>query len=200
MIILLVDSYGNDASIPCNFNYFYDLICSHILNSSHLIEVINPKLWRRRYDELSDIIFDWDFDSLNDQSNEKAKLFDNIDLIFISGTLDISPWDDRFIQTITLLRMADITSKPVITWGDGTLASIYTCMTTGMHVQLLNPPIGNELKELAQFPTFTKSKTNLSGTWLDNETGDLYKYNPKMKLWIPVCNVGFHRYILNSLF
>eukprot|EP01041_Mallomonas_annulata_P004994 gene4994-9987_t len=180
------------------FNYFCSVVSQEFITCSDLGDIINTDMVYRRYDDLEDYIFNWEFDLVSDRAKLKCQNFDLIDIIFLSGGFKVLPWDVGCHQLITLLHMADFASKPVLTCGGGTYISIFATAISGTRFEIINTPIGHSLNKLPLFGFYsTDNTTVLSGTWLDNETGDLYAYNPDEKTWSPVANVGCHRVINN---
>jgi len=108
------------------------------------------------------------------------------------------PWNSSSHQLNKFLFLADICSKNVLTCGGSTLTSLYTLAVGAEPVEILNKPLGNSLKELPSFPLYKDGKSILAGSWLDNESGDLYSYESTGRLWVPVCNIGCHRILSNG--
>jgi hypothetical protein len=186
MRILFIDFHKSDG-----FDFFSNAVISELQNHT-FFQASNVTY--RRYDNISDLVLNWEFYELNDDSRAIAHAFDKIDIIFISGDYKILPWYTESHDLTTILYMADICSKPVLTCGSGTLASIFSTAVSGKRFEVLNSPIGHSLNYLKLYPQYSSGEVFLSGTWLDNETGDLYKYKTEDKYWYPVTNTGCHRY------
>ena len=188
MKILIIDFYKTDG-----FDFFSKAVVSELQKHAFFQTQLPTNIMHRRYDNISDLVLNWEFDELNDDARARTLAFDKIDIIFISGDYKILPWQTECHDLITLLYMADICLKPVFTCGSGTLASIFSTAVSGKRFEILNSPIGHSLKYLKKYPHYSSGEVFLSGSWLDNETGDLYKYKPDDKCWYPVCNIGCHR-------
>lgn len=164
--------------------------------------VINPEFIYRRFDDLDDFLFDWEAKYFDSITREKTRAFDSLDIIIVNSDVVKSnslPWSSSSQQLKKLLFLSDICSKYVLTCGGATLTSLLAIAVGADHVEILNKPMGNSLKDLPSFSVYKHEKNVLTGCWLDNETGDLYSYNSSGKSWMPVCNVGCHRILSNDI-
>jgi hypothetical protein len=148
----------------------------------------------RAMDELHELVCDWENDILNEDAKYITALFDKIDIIFIGGDTSNYPWSPKATQLVTLVHMANHTKKPLFGCGFGAFVSLYASSTQGTKFYILNGEDGDSISKLGTFDKYTSAKKcKYPGGYLDNETGDIYTYNPDSKIWIPQCNIGMYK-------
>ena len=185
MQALVVDAYETRAG----FNSFHRTFTSALLDSSEY----EHDIIIRRLDDLGDYVCDWEHDILNENAKGVIQKFDKVDLVCIGGDMHICPWDPQFTQIITLLHMCNFIKKPILACGSGALGAIYATSTQGARFYILNGPNGETIERLPTFPRYSKGTGAYPSGWLDNETGDLYTYEPFTMMWKPTCNIGVYR-------
>eukprot|EP00602_Paraphysomonas_sp_CaronLab_P004901 CAMPEP_0185026638 /NCGR_PEP_ID=MMETSP1103-20130426/10977_1 /TAXON_ID=36769 /ORGANISM="Paraphysomonas bandaiensis, Strain Caron Lab Isolate" /LENGTH=696 /DNA_ID=CAMNT_0027560287 /DNA_START=242 /DNA_END=2332 /DNA_ORIENTATION=- len=152
----------------------------------------------RRLDNLGDIVLDWEHSVLSPDAQAISIAYDKIDVICVCGDMKILPWDPQCFQLITLIHMSHLLGTPVLTCGSGAYAAVYTVATQGARFQVLNHPTGDSLENLKKFPRYFKGTSAYPCGWLDNETGDMYSYDPSSRHWKAVCNIGIYRLASNG--
>lgn len=189
MKILVINAYESDnPNGEKGYKYFLSIIKS-IFNSS--LESENFFI-ERKYDELSDIIVDWEHEPLRNDAEGNCKRFDRIDFVVIGGDMHLRPWEPQASQVVSLVHMTKYTKKPFLGAGFGAFAGMYSVATKGARFNILNGPNGSSIEELSTFPHYSVSSGAFPSGWLDNETGDIYCYEPSENIWKPVCNIGAH--------
>ena len=195
MKILIVDFFERSVKGFDSFKCFENIIVDAVKSCN--VELVNriaePDFTTRRYDNLSDLVLNWEIDVLNEQAKNKARAFDTFDIICLSGDMKTLPWERSSLQLQILLHMANVANKPVLSCGSGAFASMFSISTSGSRCEVINGPIGDSLPSLRNFPKYSKGNSILYSSWLNNEAGDLYNYNVEDRSWIPVCNIGFYR-------
>lgn len=185
--ILIVDCFTIEPRGKSFDNFFQSV--SQALEKGN---VYNPTLIKREWNDLTDYVVDWEHDRLHERCKACSKLFDTLDIIFIGGDVGFLPWDLSNCQVISLINMANKTNKPFFCGGSSALCAIFANSTQGRRYYVINGPEGGQVKELPNFPRYSLGLGVLGSGYLDNETGDLYSYDSKSKLWVPSCNVGLH--------
>ncbi len=148
----------------------------------------------RAMDELHELVCDWENDILNEDAKYITTLFDKIDIIFVGGDTSNYPWSPKATQLVTLIHMANHTKKPLFGCGFGAFVSLYASSTQGTKFYILNGDDGDSIRKINEFDKYTSAKKcKYPGGYLDNETGDIYTYNPDSKMWLPQCNIGMYK-------
>ena len=167
------------------YDSFKKLLISLLGNSSILIE--------KFAEDLSEYVFDWEYDVLNEQSKTIAKRFDKVDIVFLIGDCKTLPWDTKVNDLTLFLHMCYFVKKPVVALGSGAFHCLYTLCTKGARFNILNGPYGNTLDRLPAYISYSIGSENHPSGWLDNETGDIYCYDIRRQSWAPRCCVGINR-------
>lgn len=186
LIVLMVDCFDQTTSPGGKASKAFGDLVKNLVGK-------NARITRRKMDDLIDYTLDFEHTILVESSKTIVKKFDKIDLVLIAGDLKEMPWSPRAYQLITLLRMCHFTKKAVFACGGGAFHSMFCLATQGRHFHILNAPNGDLLERLATFPRYAQGTQKHAVGWLDNETGDIYEYQPPTKTWRPICNVGFYR-------
>ena len=189
MKILIVNAF--DDEIPKSvghYRIFKELIEDALKKSRN----VKCQFVERRLNHLGDCVVDWEFDSLHDFSRANSMEFDLYDIIFIGGDMRICPWDPIASQVVTLIQMCKFTKKPLFCCGFGAFSAVYTLATKGARFHILNGPNGSEIEKLPSFERYSNGSGAYPSGWLDNETGDIYTYQPKLGVWQPTCNIGIY--------
>jgi hypothetical protein len=190
MLVLVVDCFSEDHRGRSVYSNFLHALRKITKSSQNAVDI--DYFMERRFNELVDIVVDWEHDHLDKKAEERAKKFDKIDLIVVCGDLSVLPWEPAAGQVVTLIHMAKHMNKPFIGIGFGAFASIYSFSTKGTKFNILNGPLGDSIEQLASFSRYSISTGVQPSGWLDRETGDIYTYNPQSKEWVPKCNIGVH--------
>jgi len=77
-------------------------------------------------DELDDILYDEVFSYTNKHA---AKTFDNLDMIFIEGDVNVLPWDPSLSKILILLRMCIKAKKTLFASAFAMQALVYLTAT-----------------------------------------------------------------------
>lgn len=89
--------------------------------------------------------------------------------------------------------MCKITNKPLFAAGFGLQMLVYFCATSFVDLNVINGnQKGGPLLSIAQVEAKTLATLNKNDVYLDNLTGDYYKYDKKINQWVPFGNVGLH--------
>ena len=113
MRVLVVNAYPNTPKGKAGFLNFYEIIKQVSLFHLHSFSKILFKCFGKQdvffdgsfeilvktNDELDDILYDEVFSYTNKQA---AKTFDNLDMIFIEGDVNVLPWDPSLSKVIIL--------------------------------------------------------------------------------------------------
>ena len=151
---------------------------------------------------LDKLVVDWESGVLDENARNASMLFDTFDCIFIgsSSVRKVLPWDPKLRNLARLMHMVNETRKPCWTSGFCSLLEIQVAALQGRQFFPINGYRGSTLEKLAEFPVYSLPPrlvqqnrglpVGYSGGFLDNETGDVYVYEPSALEWRPVCNVG----------
>lgn len=150
------------------------------------------KFMERKFDQLGDLVVDWEHEQLHHTAEDHCLKFDHIDMIIITGDLQVLPWEPQAMQLVSLIHMAKFTNKPLLGIGFGGFAAVYSLATKGARFNILNGPEGNLIDQLATFQHYSIGTGAFPSGWLDKETGDVYTYKKADMCWQPVCNIGIH--------
>jgi hypothetical protein len=189
MLILIVFSYDPDKSSTINARNEVQKIFQTLYEEAGESNVCFSI---RDFDQLGDLVVDWEHEPLHHTAEAHCEKFDQIDMIIIVGDLSVLPWDPRATQLVSLVNMAKFSGKPLIGLGFGAFMSIYSIATKGNRFFILNGPTGETVDQLPHFPRYSIGKGAFPGAWLDRETGDLYIYQANLGAWQPICNIGMH--------
>jgi hypothetical protein len=69
---------------------------------------------------------------------------------------------------------------------------VYSASTHGYRYHFVNGPSGGSLSDLPTFPYYENGMGPFPSGYLENETGDVYAYERRVRAWRPVCNIGMH--------
>lgn len=183
MQVLVVNGYGSHKSL---FQFSFNLIKECFYNA----DIPDNNYIVRDPSQLHDVIVDWEYDQLDGKYEEMCLIFDKIDLIIILGEMEVLPWDLNSNQLIVLIKMAKQTKKPLIGLGFGAFSIIYSLSTKGRRLNFLNGPFGDNISKLSKFPSYGPNSGVLISVWYDQDTGDVYTYDPLNSHWKPICNIG----------
>lgn len=147
----------------------------------------------KKYNELSEYLVDFGHEMLDDACEKRAIHFDNIDLIILSGDMHCLPWESKYVQVVTLIKMANKAEKPMLCCGGAGFTTVYATCTAGTKYHVLNGPGGDTIDRLASFSRYGSDTGEYPSAFLDNSTGDMYTYDTYRKRWKPVCNVGMYK-------
>jgi len=151
---------------------------------------------------LDKLVVDWESGVLDENARNASMLFDSFDCIFIgsSSVCKVLPWDPKLRNLARLMHMVNETRKPSWTSGFCALLEIQVAALQGRLFSPVNGYRGSTLESLENFPVYSPPPRPVQqnrGTppsfykgFLDNETGDVYVYEPAALEWRPVCNVG----------
>ena len=193
MKILLVDAFPESKLGRDEYRTFYSILENIIQECRDTIDGGRHEIIPRSLDNLGDIVLDWEHSLLPHNAEDLAHNFDKYDLICVCGNMKILPWTPECYDLITLIHMAHLLKKPILTCGSAAYAAVYACATQGSRFQILNQPLGDSLEHLKKFPFYYKGSESHPCGWLDNETGDIYSYTPQKRSWRGVCNSGIYR-------
>lgn len=191
MRVLLIDCYEDTKSKE--FKAFARLLKGWFQDAAMRAAVGHVDIIPRRLNNLHDYAIDWEFDMLDQNGKNICKRFDCVSLIVVAGDMKITPWHMGSSQLITLLWMAELCKKPTLCCGSGAFAAVYSAAGQGTKFNILNQPHGESVEKLTHFPRYSRAVGQFPGMWMDNETGDLYKFNTQFQTWIPASNMGMHR-------
>lgn len=193
MRILLVDAYEENKKGNQEFNMFHKIFVGLLRRADAIADDGIHDVTVRRINCLSDIVLDWEREPLPPEAEDLSKEFDKYDLVCVSGDMKFLPWEPFFFQTITLIHMCHLMGKPIITCGGGAFAAVYACATQGAKFYILNGATGGPVEGLKDFPVYAAGTKAYPCGYLDNETGDIYSYDPASRYWAGVCNTGMYR-------
>jgi len=139
---------------------------------------------------LDDILYDEVFSYTNKQA---AKTFDNLDMIFIEGDVNVLPWDPSMSKILILLRMCIKAKKTLFASAFAMQALVYlTATNLEANINVINGRgRGSKLEAIHDLGMELNSIKH-DDYFLDRVTGDLYSFNYETEEWIPKINVGIH--------
>jgi hypothetical protein len=191
MRVLLIDCYEDHKSK--DFKCFSRLLRGWLADATMCDALGHVDVVTRRLNNLYDYAIDWEYDMLDDNGKNICRRFDCLSLIVVVGDMKIAPWHMSSSQLVTLLWMAEMSKKPTLCCGSGAFSAIYTASGQGTKFNILNQPNGESLEKLSHYPRYSRPVGQFPGVWMDNETGDVYKYNTQYRTWVPTGNVGIYR-------
>jgi hypothetical protein len=189
MLILLIQAFDTDKKgglrAKTNMKNLFESIF-------HKHGELDVRFMERSYDQLGDLVVDWEHDQLHHTAEDHCLKFDHLDMIIIDGDLQVLPWEPQAMQLVSLVHMAKFTNKPVLGIGFGAFATVYSLATKGARFNILNGPGGEIIDKLSRFQRYSVGTGAFPSGWLDKETGDVYTFHKKDMAWHPVCNLGIH--------
>ena len=183
--VLIINSYDDTSSSSKSNKVFSEMVASLVGQNARIV--------RRKLDDLADYCVSFEYDILTEASKAVTRRFDKLDLVFLGGDMKEMPWSPRATQLVTFLRMCHVCRKAVFSCGGGAFHSMFNLATQGRRYSLLNAPNGDVLSRLASFARYAQGTAKHGCGWLDNETGDVYEYDPHVNSWRPATNLGFYR-------
>ena len=190
MLVLIVNAYDMDSGRGRHlYEYLLETVKSMILHETAFADTL---FLERSFNEIGDLIVDWEHDHLHHETEEHCLKFDKVDLVVVGGDLSVLPWEPQASQVVSLIHMCKFTKKPLLAVGFGAYSAVYTMATRGTRFLMMNGPRGDSIEDISKFPRYSTPSGTFPSAWLDNETGDMYIYRKQTKTWNPVCNTGMH--------
>lgn len=170
---------------------FESLIKNEIANQKIDIDA-ETEFYIRNSNEIEDILYEQTSGFLK-KSN--GVIFDSFDMIFITGSPKILPWDPKFMHILVLLRMCLKTRKMLFACGAAFLGLVFLCATNlekgSLNVQNAKTGCFFSIDELKNINVNIK-KIDASDVYVDNITGDIYSYSYETTNWQARGNIGIH--------
>ena len=182
--VLVVNAMASPKSLTA-YSVFMNMVRKTLKRDADIVE--------RAVTDIADFVIDWEYETLEEHSKSIMKHFDKLELVFVIGDRDLVPWDPKCHLLVILLHMCNYVEKPVLSVGSGALHSMYSLCTQGARFDFINGPRGEKLNRLPTYSSYSIGTPPYPCGWLENETGDVYSYDPDHKAWRPVCNVGMNR-------
>jgi len=197
MKILIIEPTGKDYDPNKNpISKFEMLIKTELLKLKSLMDT-ETEFITRDVTDLEDMLYEQSSCHLK---KESALYFDTLDMIFINGDPRIAPWGRRVEQLLILLRMCIKTNKPVFATGLGFFCLVMLCATDiekGSFNIVNGHGYGSKLDEIGK-EIKLKKVIEEHDIFLDNMTGDFYRYNYETREWVPKGNMGMHKRIFSE--
>ena len=196
MQVLIINGFEDSKRGSAKYNLFHSAVKEIVKSATDGKISGSINYICRNINELSEYTCDWMHDSLTQENQYNTKLFDKLDIIFVSGDMTTLPWAPKAMQLVKLLHMANQTEKCVCSIGMGAFSLLYSTATSGCTFNILNGPHGGTIDDLPNFRQYGLSdvkRQKYPSGFLDNETGDIYTYNVNRKAWVPVCNTGIFK-------
>jgi len=139
---------------------------------------------------------DYLYDVYNKYENKEAeKGFDNLDFIFVDGEANLLPWLPQAHKLRILVRMCAITRKCLFASTFAMQMLIYYCATGFPDITVFNGKgKGGNLREIYNVAPEKVYRLKKNEVFLDNASGDLYKFQPGTNEWKPIANTGLHHH------
>ncbi len=154
MLILIVHSFDLEKKL-CLAEYtgFLALLRNQFADSGES----DVQFTERAFDQLSDIVVDWEHETLHYESEMRALAFDRFDMVYLLGEAEVLPWDPRATQVVSLVHMARFVGKPIVGVGFGATAGVYSSCSKGARYWVLNGPEGGlaPQQQLATYPRYS---------------------------------------------
>ena len=195
MNILIINAFSNTTNGKARFLSFANLIKTTFKRISHNSGIENLNYIYRTPDNLDDYIFDFIYTTI--EGDIKRKNFEKLDIVFIDGTENFLPWQDKGLKLCSFIRLCKLTDKILFASGVGMLSLIYY-LATGTHsdYNFINSEGEIEvIEELQKIPESYLKEIKKNDNFLDYVTGDVMQYQNLNKNWISIMNIGLHKVI-----
>ncbi|GMF16925.1 unnamed protein product [Phytophthora fragariaefolia] len=126
--------------------------------------------------------------------------FDQLDIVFVDGDANSSPWSPNMRKLALLTKMCMMTGKCYFGSGIGASLLAFACSTGGERLRVINNDgKGNVLDSLREIPPpspetrplgFVSPRSESNNVVLDIRTGDFFMYSERNHSWIPKGNTG----------
>lgn len=189
MKILIVNGYSKSAQGMKAFADFQFNI-QRIFSKQRVLVDTETEFFIRDTNNLDDFLYELDNSYVIKSS---GKLFDHMDLIFITGDPFLLPWFKCCRKVLLLIRMCLKTQKHLFAASFAFMCYVYLCSTNfEQDIQVVNGRQKGAL--VGDLSSLDKSLADINPTdyFLDNATGDLYSHNSQQDKWVLHANIGLH--------
>ena len=160
-----------------------------IISTSTAAAGLDIELTARTSDTLDDMIYD---PNLGYIDKACVPSFDKIDFVFVIGDGTQMPWSPSMRKLFVLVKMCFVCDKCL--FGTAIVAHMigYICSTGAEWIRVLNGRgRGGPLADIGQHPPGGDvSVLEERDRFLDQHTGDLYKFDRNLHSWMPYAKTG----------
>jgi hypothetical protein len=198
MNILLINAFGNSSSGKKKFTSFLDLIKKIFKKVSENSGIDNFNYIIRDPSKIEDFLFNY-YSNPTDETSESQnrKNFNSLDMIFIDGIENYSPWKKRSNYLSKFVELCKLSNKVLYAGGVALEILIYYLSLGSFNDYNFINSNGEikALEEINKMPIQYLKGIKKNELFLDFVTGDLLEYRKNDNFWEPIMNIGLHHQI-----
>jgi len=187
MRVVLIDAFGQVSAKERRLWEEFELSCRKALAAIDIGEIrvdIIDKQEVKRFIYVNDDL---------ECGTKGLTEFDKVDLFLVGCESELFPWEKRGKAIYVLLKMCFFTKKPV--FGSSGLAHFFAVVlaSRGLDFKPLNGKQGSMLRDFDAHKFAAMVQCARRDVFLDDQTGDLFHYDFRRKIWIPYTSIGLRK-------